>query len=63
MDFISNVAELADALDSGSSVHYGRGGSNPLTRMDLRIRNANENAMCLQRERIFQWKMILHSVS
>ncbi len=26
------MAELADALDSGSSVHYGRGGSNPLTR-------------------------------
>ena len=29
---IAGVAELADALDSGSSVHYGRGGSNPLTR-------------------------------
>ncbi len=26
------MAELADALDSGSSVLYGRGGSNPLTR-------------------------------
>jgi hypothetical protein len=28
------VAELADALDSGSSVRNGRGGSNPLTRTD-----------------------------
>ena len=28
----AGVAELADALDSGSSVLYGRGGSNPLTR-------------------------------
>ena len=31
----AGVAELADALDSGSSVHHGRGGSNPLTRTDF----------------------------
>ena len=28
--FIAEVAELADALDSGSSVLFGRGGSSPL---------------------------------
>ena len=28
--FQAQVAELADALDSGSSVRKGRGGSNPL---------------------------------
>jgi hypothetical protein len=29
----AGVAELADALDSGSSALYGRGGSSPFTRI------------------------------
>ncbi len=29
---VAGVAELADAQDSGSCDHYGRGGSIPLTR-------------------------------
>ncbi len=33
----AGVAELADALDSGSSEHYARGGSSPLTRISLWI--------------------------
>ena len=28
----ADVAELADALDSGSSAHYGRAGSSPASR-------------------------------
>jgi hypothetical protein len=31
----AGVAELADALDSGSSALYGRGGSSPFTRILL----------------------------
>ena len=32
----ARVVELADSLDSGSSVHYGRAGSSPASRTKLK---------------------------
>ena len=32
MPLYARVVELADSLDSGSSVHYGRAGSSPASR-------------------------------
>ena len=35
----ARVVELADSLDSGSSVHYARAGSSPASRTTFKARN------------------------
>ena len=45
------MAELADALDSGSSVRNGRGGSNPLTR--IYISTSPKGLSAIRRESFF----------
>ena len=40
----ARVVELADSLDSGSSVHYARAGSSPASRTMTSVHNATEQS-------------------
>ncbi len=56
------MAELADALDSGSSVRNGRGGSNPLTR--TYISTSPKGLSAIRRESFFcGWSRLTAFVS